>query len=617
MKGDRIMNTKRKIISITIAVLILTALTASFCYADEDDYRQPDMTNVTGMRFEPASPVQFEEYVDGYYDEDEVNLYYYPPYKMYKNGDALIFIKQDGSESRFEYSKKVDAFIDGKGFGVDADDISLRTDQMNNPWMRGEHIVKMTYEDLTYDVPVAVVENSIESVEYIPEKPYQLVENDDGYYRIDENGNEYFWYYRPSTQDHDIIRVTKKNGTVIDYEYDEDYEDEYSRYRNDDLNLSIYSDNFKRFNNQEEIHWVKGGDNYVSFLYAGIECRIPVEIIDSPIDSISYEPASPYVYIEDVDGYIEEDDEGEYFEYYDPEVEDGDRLTVVQNGVTKVFTYSEDDERFICGDERIKSWDVTFETNQRKKHWTVDGENEVTVRYLGRECKVSVTIEANKVLKIAYIPATPYVYKENDPDKGEWDYDYDDNRMFYYDTPGKAEGDKLIVTTDSGDKEYVFSVDENGFISSDGETIRSRDVKLNGGQYRDPWKPDKENFLTVVYSNRECKVPVVIIQEKKDNTMKVTTKQVTVKYAKLKKKNQKIKKGVGIKVSKPAGKVTYSLAKKDPKAKKKITISKAGVITVKKGLKKGNYTISVKVSAAGNATYNPASETVKVKIKVK
>lgn len=37
----------------------------------------------------------------------------------------------------------------------------------------------------------------------------------------------------------------------------------------------------------------------------------------------------------------------------------------------------------------------------------------------------------------------------------------------------------------------------------------------------------------------------------------------------------------------------------------------------KKKLKKGTYTIQIKVKAAGNSTYAPVEKTVKVKVKVK
>ena len=97
------------------------------------------------------------------------------------------------------------------------------------------------------------------------------------------------------------------------------------------------------------------------------------------------------------------------------------------------------------------------------------------------------------------------------------------------------------------------------------------------------------------------------------NTLTVKAKKPTVKFKSLKKKNQTIALKKWVTVSKAQGKVTY----KKSSGNKKITVSKAGKITVKKGLKKGTYKVKIKVSAAGNATYKAGSKTVTVTIKVK
>ena len=49
----------------------------------------------------------------------------------------------------------------------------------------------------------------------------------------------------------------------------------------------------------------------------------------------------------------------------------------------------------------------------------------------------------------------------------------------------------------------------------------------------------------------------------------------------------------------------------------KLTISKKGVVTVKKGTKKGTYKIKVNVKAAGNVNYKAVAKVVTVTVKVK
>ena len=88
-------------------------------------------------------------------------------------------------------------------------------------------------------------------------------------------------------------------------------------------------------------------------------------------------------------------------------------------------------------------------------------------------------------------------------------------------------------------------------------------------------------------------------------------KAKTVKAAKLKKKAQTVTKAITVKKAK--GKVTYKKAG----GSAKLTISKAGKITVKKGTKKGTYKIKVTVKAAGNKNFKAASKKVTVKIRVK
>jgi len=97
------------------------------------------------------------------------------------------------------------------------------------------------------------------------------------------------------------------------------------------------------------------------------------------------------------------------------------------------------------------------------------------------------------------------------------------------------------------------------------------------------------------------------------NTVKATGKTATVKYKDVKKKAQKLAVKKVVTVSKAKGAVTYKKAS----GNKNITVDKSGKVTVKKGLKKGTYSVKVKVTAAGNANYAKATKTVTFKVKVK
>jgi hypothetical protein len=108
------------------------------------------------------------------------------------------------------------------------------------------------------------------------------------------------------------------------------------------------------------------------------------------------------------------------------------------------------------------------------------------------------------------------------------------------------------------------------------------------------------------------------VNAKKENPVKVTAKTKTLKAKKLKKKAQKIN---AISVKDNQGKVTFKLVKSGitKKVRKLCKINSKGVIKLKKWkkAKKGIYKIKVKVTAAGNASYNAKTITKTVKVKVK
>lgn len=100
---------------------------------------------------------------------------------------------------------------------------------------------------------------------------------------------------------------------------------------------------------------------------------------------------------------------------------------------------------------------------------------------------------------------------------------------------------------------------------------------------------------------------------KAKNTMTVKPKTATVKYSKLKSSNQTITRKNVLTVNNPKGDVTYVKYS----GNSKITIAKTtGKVTVKKGLKKGTYSIKVRVKAAGTKNYKALTKSVTFKVKV-
>lgn len=105
------------------------------------------------------------------------------------------------------------------------------------------------------------------------------------------------------------------------------------------------------------------------------------------------------------------------------------------------------------------------------------------------------------------------------------------------------------------------------------------------------------------YYRKPAPKPVV----KKSNKLTVRAKSPSIKAG------TSIAAKKAFTVKKATGKLTFRKAS----GNKKITVASNGAIRVKKGLKKGTYTIKVKVRAAGNATTKAKTVQVKMRVKVK
>lgn len=128
---------------------------------------------------------------------------------------------------------------------------------------------------------------------------------------------------------------------------------------------------------------------------------------------------------------------------------------------------------------------------------------------------------------------------------------------------------------------------------------------------------------TVIFANASSAATIFVmpaenveITARYKSSLSVKGKTATVKYSKVKKKNQTLSVSKVLTfVDKGQGKLTYAKVS----GNSKILINKTtGTITVKKKLKKKTYTVKVKVMASGDNNCNPSGwKTVTFKIKVK
>ena len=151
----------------------------------------------------------------------------------------------------------------------------------------------------------------------------------------------------------------------------------------------------------------------------------------------------------------------------------------------------------------------------------------------------------------------------------------------------------------------IVSVDRSGVVHAKrGGTTKVTLIGHNMG--------DNDKDITV-------KTSFTVVIPKEANTLKVTPKKVTLKKSLLARKNIKRSAKKILKITGAKGKKTFTIKSVSKKsAKKYFSLNKkTGALTVKKGLKKGTYMITVNVKAAGNVSYKAAAKKATVKIIVK
>ena len=154
-------------------------------------------------------------------------------------------------------------------------------------------------------------------------------------------------------------------------------------------------------------------------------------------------------------------------------------------------------------------------------------------------------------------------------------------------------------------------IEEAANITNDTATYKASSIEAI--------KAAKANLDTAIYAGSaeqikkataELQAAIAAAEKKVANTMKAKGKTVKANS----KKKTTFSKAKAFKISGAKGTVTF----KKKSGNKKVTVSKAGKVTVKKGLKKGKtYKIKVTVKAAGNGDYLAKSQVVTLKVKVK
>lgn len=411
------------------------------------------------------------------------------------------------------------------------------------------------------------------SMTFAPANAYELMYGVDGELQDDGQGGEWFRYALPSFKDGDSLSVTWYDGDsdqtwTRTYQFNSSKEaflsgDEYDFIRASDITCSD--------DQSAESPWEVGRIYYMSIgvsMYSGFSCQAPVSIVANPVESIFFEPANPYV-LTAHDGPYDD------FVLY----HQGDKLTVTWADGQKeptAYTFDERQAAFLDQGGSALEYSLVYEDHQSEIPWKIGNDNYFELKYLGKPCRVNVTI----VPKAATITAS-----------------------------GKSVA--MGKTVKMGAK-----VDSGGAITYKSSNTKVAKVNATTGVVT-PVKAGTANITVTAaakgnYAAATKTVKVTVTQGTQSLTFKKQTKKLALAKVKKARQTVAITKAKGAKTT-----VTYKKVRVSKKAANFTVNKTSGKITVKKGTPKGTYKVTVKATAAKTANWKGTSKTAVITITVK
>ena len=495
---------------------------------------------------------RYNEVTDSY----EEFFYYNIPSANECYGNALTINYSDGGSDTYVYTENAyyndswdewyDGWVSSTGELLEIGEIYTSDNQAEKPWVVGENELIIEFMGKTTTTTIPVIENPVDSISFAPITPdmYVMIENSNGYW-WDE---DHYIYSTPSMVYGDKLTVVYNDGRgTVDYILTEEYIEEMDYYeyswisadghKLDETVTYMYS-----YDNQYSEQWVLGSNNFITVEYMYKECKIPVTIIENPVVSIEFTPAQPYEYIEHLDGYWSEryndetDQYEEFFYYYSNGIYNYDNALTVRytDGSSRVFVYDYayveeygyNASGWFSADGYIDPFDVSSSSDQDGKPWVVGGNNYFTVEYSGRECQVPVTIKANPVESIEFIPANGSVSVFENT-KGYWQGYWDDEIEEYvythyeYDFEDIAEqnGNAIKVNYTNGTSSmYIYSNADYEWINENDDILDSEYLYFVAEQDEENNWTIGSNIATVEYCGKTTDVTVKVLEPVDDVT---------------------------------------------------------------------------------------------------
>lgn len=322
------------------------------------------------------------------YEEYEI----FGDYDSLKPGDEIELVYRDGSHKKLTLKSIRDDYdydecwVDENGEIDEQLDFSCQifsNQTAENPWGVGRHSFKLSVFGKIFDIPVTITKSNIKNVELKLAKPIVINQFENGFFKYDKNGNEWFYYFlRDEFFKNSVLSVTNTDGTT------KEYTEAINKYF--DLPDGL---EFNCSTQQDDTHW-KLGRNYIDASVGNYEFKIPVEIVKKGVDSIQLEQKDYLVLVENQDGKIAKDSQGkDYFEYQ------FNINQVCKNGtVLKIYyldesfeTYVKTDAGFVDSEGNLLE-SVVVKSNQSAEHWVV-GNNTAFVEFIEKQAPATVKVQ--------------------------------------------------------------------------------------------------------------------------------------------------------------------------------------------------------------------------------
>ncbi len=333
------------------------------------------------------------------------------------NGLKIDFIFSDGTVESWEYSIDIPMVA---GFGI-----KYLYDKDEN----GEFCFEVVCGEARQRIEFNVLENPVESIELVTQKPFEFYQNTHGY---EFDSGHYIYEYDFS--DDDYLKINYKDGTT------------------ENLTNLEYSRKITITDTQDETPW-ELGTNYFAISYLGVETQIPVAILESPVKSVTVNsaPTCEYIYGDEKWGY--KNQYGRY-EFYPTDIRGLSFTVEYLDGTVEVI----DDSDIDMENETIG--DTYYEVNSSYVVMPMTAKASLT--YKGYVIKYNVNVVKSPVASIEILWG---------PDNCYYEYRY--FPIF--------DGTEIRVTFTDGTEKIIKMSDENTSYGTEGDliyTVKDGDTEI-------------------------------------------------------------------------------------------------------------------------------------------